>query len=152
MEKEAKERQKEGRRQLPLTAGSGAFKGKGKGKGKNRNGDTEGSVAAHIAKETGSTQYKAEQAEKAPKAGLLDDVIAKKTTLRKAASKAGKKTRKPKPEVSFEDAVILRWVRWIKVLASGQAQASQVHLRDAIKDAPGSREVMVVGMVILKSR
>lgn len=140
LEKEAKERQKEGAKAATATAGSGAFKGKGKGKGKNGNGDTEGSVAAHIAKETGSTQYKAEQAEKARKAGLLDDVIAKKTTLRKAASKAGKKTRKPKPEVSFEDAVILRWVRWIKYWPVDKHKQVKSIVRDAIKDAPGAEK------------
>lgn len=102
LEKEAKERQ----------SAAGSFKGKAK---KNGNGktDAEGSVAAQISKSAGVSQHKAEQAEKARKAGLLDDVAAKKTSLRAAAKKAGTKPRKPKKEVPFEDAVYKKWQAWI---------------------------------------
>lgn len=95
LEKEAKERQSK----------AGSFKGKASLEGK-------GSVAEKIAKEAGVSEHKAEQAERARKAGTLDDVIAKKTKLRTAAKK-GKTKRKPRKEVPFEDQVYKKWTAWI---------------------------------------
>jgi ParB-like chromosome segregation protein Spo0J len=97
LEKEAKERQ----------SAAGSFKGKAKLDGK-------GSVAEQIAKEAGTTVHKAKQAEKARKAGTLDDVIQKKTKLRSAAKKAPSR-RKPaaKKEVPFADQVYKKWTQWI---------------------------------------
>jgi hypothetical protein len=100
LEQEAKERQS--------TAGS--FKGKKNGKAKP---EVSGSVAAHIAKEAGVSQHKAEQAEKARKSGVLGDVVAGKTKLRSAAKSAGKKPRKPKKETPFEDQVYKKWTQFI---------------------------------------
>jgi len=97
LEKEAKERQ----------SAAGSFKGKGKAKL-----DGQGSVAAKIAKEAGVSTHKAKQAEKARKAGALEDVISKKTKLRDAAKK-GTTKRKPRKEVSFEDQVYKKWTAWI---------------------------------------
>lgn len=128
LEKEAKARQ--------AAAGgkkNGAFK-------KSKNGNGGGSVAAQFAKEAGVSQHKGEQAEKARKAGMLDDVIAKKTSLRKAAATRKKKPRKPKPEVSFEDQVIARWVRWIKYWPVDKHRQVKSIVRDAIKDAPGAQK------------
>ena len=77
LEKEAKERQADK---------GGSFKGKGKGNGKgNGNSGAKGSVAAHIAKEAKVSTHKAEQALKAKKAGMLEDVVSGKVSLRKAA-------------------------------------------------------------------
>jgi hypothetical protein len=96
LEKEAKERQ----------SAAGSFKGEAKLDGK-------GSVAEKIAEKAGVSQFKAEQAIKADKAGMTEDVISKKTKLSKAASKAGTKPRKPKKEVPFEDQVYAKWTQWI---------------------------------------
>lgn len=98
LEKEAKARQ----------SAAGTFKGKGK-----QADNGAGSVAEHIAKEAGVSKHKAEQAEKARKAGFTEDVISKKTKLRTAAKKAGKKARKPKKEVSWEDQVYKKWTQWL---------------------------------------
>src|SRR5215471_5666156 len=96
LEAEAKERQ----------SAAGTFKGKAAIEGK-------GSVAESIAKKTGTSIHKAKQMEKVRKAGLLDDVISKKTTARKASKSIGTKKRKPKKELSFEDALYKRWTAWI---------------------------------------
>jgi hypothetical protein len=96
LEKEAKERQ----------SVAGAFKGKAKLDGR-------GSVAEIIAKEAGTSRRKAEQAEKARKAGTLEGVIAGTEKLHKAAKKAPTRSRKPKKEVPFEDQVYKKWTQWI---------------------------------------
>jgi hypothetical protein len=105
LEKEARERQ----------SAAGSFKGKKNGEVKGK-----GSVAAKIAKEAGTTQYKAEQAEKARKSGALEDVMAGKSKLRSAAKKAGKSARKPKKETPFEDQVYKKWTAWINRFAPPQ--------------------------------
>jgi ParB-like chromosome segregation protein Spo0J len=83
-------------------------------------------VAAKLAEKTGMSQYKAEQAEKARKAGLLKDVVHKKTTLRKAAASAGKKTGTPKKEVSFEDAAYKKWTAWLNRFAPEQRRVMEL--------------------------
>jgi hypothetical protein len=72
-----------------------------------------GSVAEKIAERAGVSEHKARQAEKARKAGMLDDVIAKKEKLRSAAKKAPSKKRKPKKELPFSDQVYASWTKWI---------------------------------------
>ena len=92
LEKEAKARQAEGAK---ATQGKGeSFKKNGKNGGpRNPTGE-----------EAKSTPYKAQQAEKARKAGLIEDVIAKKMTLKQAAKAAGPSKRKPrKVQQAFEE-------------------------------------------------
>lgn len=95
LEKEARERQKDK---------SGSFKG---------NGDVKGSVAAHVAKEAKVSTYKAEQAIKAKKAGLLEDVAKGKTSLRKASKTAPSK-RRPRKEKPFDEVVWEKWQAFLK--------------------------------------
>jgi ParB-like chromosome segregation protein Spo0J len=104
LEAEAKERQ----------SAAGSFKGGSKPNGK------KGPVVAELAKKTGVSEHKARQAEKARKAGMLEDVIQKKTTLRKAAKSAGPSKRKPKKEVPFEDMVYKRWTGFLNRFAPPQ--------------------------------
>jgi ParB-like chromosome segregation protein Spo0J len=99
LEKEAKERQSK----------AGSFKGAAKLDGK-------GSVAQQIAKTAGVSQHKAQQAEKARKAGALDDVIQGKSKLRGAAKKGTTKKREKKT-VSFEDQVYKKWTQWLNRFA-----------------------------------
>lgn len=104
LEKEAKERQAEGAK-APQGKG-GSFK---------KNGKNGGATVAQLAKEAKGTTYKAQQAEKARKAGLIDDVIAKKMTLKQAASKAGSGKKKPrKIQLTMEDEVWQKWARFLK--------------------------------------
>lgn len=72
-----------------------------------------GSVAQHLAKQGKVSQHKAEQAIKATKAGVVDEVIAGKTSLRKAAGKAPTKKR-VKKVATFEDEVWARFDRFMK--------------------------------------
>jgi ParB-like chromosome segregation protein Spo0J len=107
LEKAAKERQGQAGK-------SGSFK-------KNGNGD-KGATVAQLAKDAKSTTYKAQQAEKARKAGLIDDVIEKKMTLKQAAKSVKPKSRKPRKEVSFEDEVYARWKRFLNNWPTTQHQ------------------------------
>lgn len=103
LEKEAKKRQAEGAK---------APQGKGGSFKKNGNG---GATVAQLAAEAKATPYKAQQAEKARKAGLIDDVIAKKMTLKQAAKAAGPTKRKPrKVTLTLEDEVWQKWARFLK--------------------------------------
>jgi ParB-like nuclease domain len=72
-----------------------------------------GSVAAHLAAAGKVSQHKAQQAIKATKAGVVDDVIKGKTTLRKAAGSAPTKKR-TKKVATFEDEVWARFDRFMK--------------------------------------
>jgi len=113
LEKEARERQ-----QATQLAGKtgGKFAKKAIGDDENIVADTsqvKGSVAAKLAKEAGTSEHKARQAEKARKGGGLDDVLAGKEKLHKAAAKAPAKTRTSKKEVPFEDQVYSRWTRFV---------------------------------------
>lgn len=109
LEKEAKKRQAEGAK---------APQGKGGSFKKNGNG---GATVAQLAAEAKATPYKAQQAEKARKAGLIDDVIAKKMTLKQAAKAAGPSKRKPrKVQLTFEDEVWQKWARFLKNWPSTQ--------------------------------
>ena len=110
LEKEAKARQG----QAGKAGKSGSFK-------KNGNGD-KGASVAQLAKDAKSTTYKAQQAEKARKAGLIDDVIEKKMTLKQAAKSVKPKSRKPRKEVSFEDEVYARWKRFLNNWPTTQHQ------------------------------
>ena len=103
LEKEAKARQSDAAK---------AAHGKGGSFKKNGNGKT---TVAELAKEAKSTTFKAGQAEKARKAGLIDDVIAKKMTLKQAAKTAGSKKRPRKAApVTFEDEVWKYWANFLK--------------------------------------
>lgn len=105
LEKEAKKRQAEGAK-APQGKG-GSFKKNGNGNG--------GATVAQLASEAKTTPYKAQQAEKARKAGLIDDVIAKKMTLKQAAKAAGPTKKRPrKTTLTFEDEVWQKWARFIK--------------------------------------
>jgi ParB-like chromosome segregation protein Spo0J len=99
LEKEAKERM----------AKKGTF-------GVNKADGKKGSVAEHVAKEAKVSQHKAEQALKVAKAGLAEDVIANKTSLKKAAKTVDKKqgSKKVAKVVTFEEEVWKRWDKWIK--------------------------------------
>lgn len=77
-------------------------------------GDVKGSVAAHIAKEAKVSQHKAEQALKARKAGVLGDVMADRTTLKKASKAAGKGKKRKTKEVPLEDRVWLDYAKLLK--------------------------------------
>lgn len=99
LEAEAKDRQVK----------AGSFKGKAKLNGK-------GSVAESIAKTAGVTKYKGQQAEKARKAGSLDDVIQGKSKLRSAAKK-GKTKKRPVKTVDFKDQVYKKWTQWLNRFA-----------------------------------
>lgn len=107
LEKEAKSRQGQAGK-------SGSFK-------KNGNGD-KGATVAQLAATAKATTYKAQQAEKARKAGLIDDVIEKKITLKQAAKSVKAKSRKPRKEVSFEDEVYARWKRFLNNWPTTQHQ------------------------------
>ena len=69
-------------------------------------------VAAKIAKEAGVSEHKGRQAEKARKAGTLENVIAGKEKLHTAAKKTPSK-RKPREPVPWEDSVYAHWTRFI---------------------------------------
>jgi len=97
-EKEAKERQS--------AAGSFGDKSKGKGTGK-------GKRVAELAKKAGVSEHKMAQAERARKAGMIDDVLSKKTTLRKASEKGKGGKRKPAKELSFADALYKKWTAFV---------------------------------------
>jgi hypothetical protein len=98
LEKAAKARQ----------SAAGSFKGKAEGKALNG----KGSVAEQVAKTAGVSKRKGEQAEKVRKSGALEDVIAGKEKLHKAAKKAPSKKRKTKV-VPFEDKVYAKWTQWL---------------------------------------
>jgi hypothetical protein len=73
-----------------------------------------GSVAAHVAKEAQATVYKAKQAEKARKAGVLDKVIEEGVPLSKATKGKGKKRKtRAHKEVSLEDQVWHQYSKYI---------------------------------------
>jgi hypothetical protein len=110
LEKEAKERQAEGAK-APQGKG-GSFK---------KNGKNGGATVAQLAKEAKATPYKAQQAEKARKAGLIDDVIAKKMTLKQAAKQAGGGKKRPrKVQLTLEDEVWQKWARFLKNWSQAQ--------------------------------
>ena len=118
VEKAAKERQLE-------TAKAGGKSGSFK-----KNGET-GSSVAQLAKEAKTTTHKMGQAEKARKAGLIDDVIQKKMTLKQAAKKAGSGKAKPRKITrTFEDEV---WAAWSRLLKKWP----QTQHRDVIKYVQG---------------
>src|SRR5215471_2981130 len=95
LEKEGKKKQAEGAK---------GFKSKGDGQ----------TSVSQLAKEGKTTEYKAQQMEKARKAGLIDDVIQKKLTPAQAASKAGSKKRTSTPKVlTFEEEVWAYWKRLV---------------------------------------
>jgi hypothetical protein len=85
-----------------------------------------GKTTDKIAEEAKTTPYKAKQAEKARKAGLIDDVIQKKMTLKQAAQAAGeslprnqkgkdrKKEKWRAKPLAFQDEVWLLWSRLLK--------------------------------------
>jgi ParB-like chromosome segregation protein Spo0J len=76
-------------------------------------GHVKGSVAAHVAKEAKASQYKAEQAEKARKAGVLDKVIEEGVPLNKATRGKGKRKTRKQKEVSLEDQVWHQYSKYI---------------------------------------
>ena len=81
----------------------------------NLNSAERGEVADKIAIEAEVGRDKARQAVKAVKAGQIDDVIEKKKPLREAGKSWRAKKRKPKAEKSFEDNVLVKWDRFMKV-------------------------------------
>jgi ParB-like chromosome segregation protein Spo0J len=83
------------------------------------NKEVKGSVAAHIAKETQVSQHKAEQALKARKAGLLEDVIVGTRPLRSASKKVATKKR-AKKVIPFEDVVWAKWKKFLNQFALDQ--------------------------------
>jgi len=94
------------------------------------NGET---TVAQIAKEAKTTEYKAGQAEKARKAGVIDDVIQKKMTLKQAAKTAGAKKHTPKVR-PFEDEVWLKWARFMNSFPHEQHRDVIKHVRAFIED------------------
>ena len=76
----------------------------------------------------------ARQAEKARKAGLLDDVVAKVMTLKQAAESVGSKKRKRPKKRTFEDEVWLRWARFLKKYPQTQHRDVIKHVLQFIKD------------------
>jgi len=123
LEKEAKSRQAEGAKVASGKAGS--FKGKGE------KGET---TVAQLAKEAKTTGHKAQQAEKARKAGLIDDVIQKKMTLKQAAKKAGSGKARPRAGKTFEDEVWGRWSRFLKNWPQTQHRDVIKHVQSFISD------------------
>lgn len=121
LEKEAKERQ------------AAAPKGKS-GSFKNGEGKTKGTTVAQIASESKSSTYKAGQAEKARKAGVLDDVIAGKKSLKQAAKSVGTKKRKPLKTRTFEDEVWMAWARFLKKWPQTQHRDVIKHVQTFIED------------------
>jgi hypothetical protein len=119
LEKEAAERMKTGGGDRSPKSGEGRRKGK---------------VTEQIAQEAGTSRYKAEQAEKARKAGLIDDVIRKKRKLSDTAKAKGKSKRKPKATRSFEDEVWARWSKWLKYWPQTQHRDVIKHVLAFIKD------------------
>jgi hypothetical protein len=89
-----------------------------------------GSVAAQIAQRMGVSQRKAEQIEKARKAGMLDEVITGEQRLREAAAKTGKKRK----DVPFEDAVYKKWSAWLNRFAPEQRRVMEL-IHDWIRAA-----------------
>jgi ParB-like chromosome segregation protein Spo0J len=75
-------------------------------------GLTKAPVVQKIASEAGVSQHKGRQAEKARKAGMLDDVIAGKAKLHTAAKKTPSK-RKRRNEIPWDDQVYAHWTRFI---------------------------------------
>ncbi len=75
-----------------------------------------GKVTEKIAAEAKVSEHKARQAVTAVKAGFADDVIANKTSLKKAAAKAPGKPRKTKPKKakSFEEQGWAKFDKFIK--------------------------------------
>jgi ParB-like chromosome segregation protein Spo0J len=108
--------------------------------------EKKGSVVKQIAAQAGTTEHKARQAEIARKGGTLDDVLAKKSTLRDAAAQAskpktkdkGKPKAKPKKQVTFENEVWKRWSTWLKYWPQTQHKAVFRHVREFM-DNPRQR-------------
>lgn len=104
---------------------SGSFNGKGAGT----------TTVAQLASEAKTTPYKAQQAEDVRKAGMIDDVIQKKTTLKQAAKKvAGSKKKRPIVERTFEDEVWLKWSRFLKSWPQTQHREVIKHVTAFIED------------------
>jgi hypothetical protein len=78
----------------------------------------------------GVSQRKAEQIEKARKAGMLDEVITGEQRLREAAAKTGKKRK----DVPFEDAVYKKWSAWLNRFAPEQRRVMEL-IHDWIRAA-----------------
>jgi ParB-like chromosome segregation protein Spo0J len=74
--------------------------------------EVKGSVAEQLAEETNASQYKTQQALKARKAELLDDVIVGKRTLKAASDKVETKHRTPKVK-PFEDVVFVAYTKFM---------------------------------------
>jgi hypothetical protein len=124
LEKEAKTRQAEG-----------AKAAQGKGGSFKKNGKNGGATVAQLAKEAKATPYKAQQAEKARKAGLIDDVIAKKMTLKQAAKQAGGGKKRPrKVQLTMEDEVWQRWSRFLKNWPQTQHREVMKYVTTFIED------------------
>jgi ParB-like chromosome segregation protein Spo0J len=155
LEKEAKERQRAAggdKRSEAYPENSGSDSGEaGSSTASDENsisfgeGVAEGSeVVDQIAACAGVSRHKAKQAEKARKAGVLDDVITKKTKLRDAAKKARlreqltkqidealaglhlSKKRKPKKELPFEDVVYKKWNAWLDKFGSQKRRVMEL--------------------------
>jgi len=111
LEKEAKERQ----------SAAGSFKEKQDGAG--------GTSVAQLAKVARVGVHTAKQSEKLRKAGVLDDVIQKKTPRKDALKKAGTKRRKPlkpKKEPPFEDVVYKKWTAWLNKFESRKRRVMEL--------------------------
>ena len=85
------------------------------------------------------SEHKARQAEKARKAGVLGDVLSKKTSLREAASRGQTKKRKtaewtfaelskalsqPHPGEIANDQLYKKWTKWLNQFAPSARGAS----------------------------
>lgn len=80
-----------------------------------------GSVAEHVAKEAKVSEHKAEQAIKAVKAGMADDVIANKTTLKKVAKTTKKPAKVKAAKVqTLEEKVWAKWDQLLKHFSPAQ--------------------------------
>ena len=104
---------------------SDSFNGKGAGKTR----------VAQLASEAKTTEYRAGQVEEVRKAGLIDDVMQKKQTL-KQAHKAASATRKPvvRKPVPFEDEVWTAWSRLLKHWPQTQHRAVIAKVEQFIAD------------------
>lgn len=132
LEKEAKDRQSAGGGDKRSTAYvENSVTGRAAGSFGKKEG-VQGSVAEKIATEAGTTIHKAKMAEKARKGGLLDDVVAGKEKLAKAAKKAGKSKRKPakKKEIPFADVVFKKWTQWINRFSPPDRQNVMVMVKE----------------------
>jgi ParB-like chromosome segregation protein Spo0J len=112
-------------RQLAAGKKSGSFKGNGE----------KGTSVAQLAAAGKTTTHKMGQAEKARKAGLIEDVIQKKMTLKQASKKAGVSKKKPRKTVrTFEDEVWMAWSRLLKHWPQTQHREVIKHVQTFIND------------------